>query len=310
MSEPVISIICNTYNHEKYISQALDSFIMQDVSVPFEILVHDDASTDHTADIIHKYELKYPDLIKPIYQKENQFSQKMSITTTIQIPRAKGKYIAFCEGDDYWTDKYKLQTQYNYMETNLDCTMCCHAYNMVDKTGFLLKEKYDFNKDCEIPMSRLIGNQLEIPQFATLFVRKECINKLKSPFLGKNVNDMVIRVFCATQGKVYYINKNMSCYRRFTEGSWTVKVGQNKDNVIQLHKNNISFIKKLDEYTNGKYRSEIEKCVDRRKFEMFILENEYKEAIKCNAYKRAPTKQKIYVFIGCIFPMLINKMRQ
>lgn len=111
----LVSISCITYNHEPYIRECLDGFIMQKTDFAFEVLIHDDASTDKTADIIREYEAKFPNLIKPIYQTENQFSKKVgSINAKFNYPRAKGKYIALCEGDDYWTDPLKLQKQVDF----------------------------------------------------------------------------------------------------------------------------------------------------------------------------------------------------
>ena len=124
---PLVSISCITYNHEPYIVQALNGFLMQKTSFPFEVLVHDDASTDRTADIIREYEKKIPKLIKPIYQKENQYSKGFtSVTATWNVPRAQGKYIALCEGDDYWIDENKLQMQVDFLEKNPEYTMCFH----------------------------------------------------------------------------------------------------------------------------------------------------------------------------------------
>ena len=100
---PLVSICCITYNHAPYIRQCLDGFMMQQTNFTFEVLIHDDASTDGTADIIREYESKYPDIIKPIYQTENQYSKGVKVSATFNFPRAKGKYIAMCEGDDYWT---------------------------------------------------------------------------------------------------------------------------------------------------------------------------------------------------------------
>lgn len=125
--KPEVSIICNTYNQEKYIGQALDGFLMQKTDFPFEVLVHDDASTDGTDRIIKKYAEKHPDIIFPIYETENQWSKGISISQELQYPRVRGKYIALCEGDDYWTDPQKLQKQYAAMEANPDCNMCAHG---------------------------------------------------------------------------------------------------------------------------------------------------------------------------------------
>lgn len=107
MSEKVmVSINCITYNQEEYIAKAIDSFLMQKTDFKYEILIHDDASTDNTANIIREYQEKYPDIIKPIYQKENQYSQGIKrVDYKFNYSRANGKYIAICEGDDYWTDR-------------------------------------------------------------------------------------------------------------------------------------------------------------------------------------------------------------
>ena len=103
-----VSVICLAYNHEKYIRKTLEGFVKQKTNFSVEYIIHDDASTDSTASIVREFEEKYPDLIKPIYQKENQYSKGVPITRNLQM-QVQGKYIAFCEGDDYWIDEYKLQ---------------------------------------------------------------------------------------------------------------------------------------------------------------------------------------------------------
>ena len=108
---PLVSVRCITYNHEPYIAQALDGFLMQKTNFPFEVIVHDDAGPDKTADIIREYEAKFPKIIKPIYETENQYSKHDGSLGRIVDAACKGKYIALCEGDDYWIDENKLQVQ-------------------------------------------------------------------------------------------------------------------------------------------------------------------------------------------------------
>lgn len=126
MEPTVVTVFCITYNHEKFIRQALEGMVMQKTNFPFEVLVHDDASTDGTADIIREFEARYPEIIRPIYQTENQYSQGKRICEDIMLPRTKGKYIALCEGDDVWTDPLKLQKQVDFMESHPEFQATVH----------------------------------------------------------------------------------------------------------------------------------------------------------------------------------------
>ncbi len=137
-SQPLmVSIKCITYNHEPYIRQCLEGFVMQKTNFRFEAVVHDDASTDGTADIIREYAEKYPDIIKPIYETENQYSKKDGSLGRIMDAACTGKYIAMCEGDDYWTDPSKLQKQVDILESNPEVglvrTNCDMLYQRTQK---------------------------------------------------------------------------------------------------------------------------------------------------------------------------------
>ena len=132
----VVSVLCIAYNHEKYIRSALDGFVNQKTNFRYEVLINDDASTDHTAAIIAEYEAKYPDIIKPVYQTENQYSKGVFITKSILFPRSKGKYTAICEGDDYWCDENKLQKQVDFLESHEGYAACVHNTRLLDcRTG-------------------------------------------------------------------------------------------------------------------------------------------------------------------------------
>ena len=123
-NQPLLTIRCLTYNHELYIRQCLDGFVMQRTNFPFEAVVHDDASTDGTATIIREYAVKYPNIIKPILEIENQYSKRDGSLGKIIQKHMHGKYIAMCEGDDYWTDPLKLQKQVDFLESHPDYGMC------------------------------------------------------------------------------------------------------------------------------------------------------------------------------------------
>lgn len=133
MNTPLVSICCITYNHAQFIRKCLDGFLMQQTDFPIEILIHDDCSTDGTTEIIREYEAKYPDLIFPLYEEENQYQQSKAAEIDLyNYRRARGKYIAYCEGDDYWTDPLKLQKQVDFMEANPEYSVCFHDFQEYD----------------------------------------------------------------------------------------------------------------------------------------------------------------------------------
>lgn len=166
MKSPIVSICCITYNHAPFIRKALDGFLMQepptDVSKDepwYEILIHDDCSTDGTTEIIKEYAAKYPDRIFPLYEAENQYKKVGTVGIDyFNYNRARGRYIAYCEGDDYWIDPYKLQKQVDFMDANPEYSVCFHRakhYNVNtgkyidDACGYLLgdKEAVDITRD-------------------------------------------------------------------------------------------------------------------------------------------------------------------
>jgi glycosyltransferase involved in cell wall biosynthesis len=132
----LVSICCITYNHEDFIRNAIEGFLMQETGFSVEIIIHDDASTDKTPEIIREYASKYPRLIIPVFQKENQYSKGLKPFQHFVLPMARGKYVALCEGDDYWTDRFKLQKQVDFLEKNIDYSLCVGGYRMLkQETG-------------------------------------------------------------------------------------------------------------------------------------------------------------------------------
>jgi hypothetical protein len=140
-TKPLVSIFCVTYNHRPYIQQCLDSLLAQKTDFPFEIIVHDDASTDGTTEVIKEYELRYPEIVVPIYQKENQYSKgNRRIMASFMICVARGKYIAFCEGDDFWHRSDKLQRQVAVLQDDPRVSLVCSSWRVVSSEGSLVKE--------------------------------------------------------------------------------------------------------------------------------------------------------------------------
>lgn len=177
-NEIKVSVLCIAYNHEKYIRKCLDGFVMQKTNFKFEVIVHDDASTDNTKQIIEEYNQKYPEIFVPIYETENQFSKKIAIIDDIMFPVSKGKYIAMCEGDDYWCDENKLQMQYDFMESHPECSACFTNTVIHD-----IKNKVaDFNYNNWTDVHELTEKEvfeLGLVHTTTHFVRREALRKDK-----------------------------------------------------------------------------------------------------------------------------------
>ena len=219
---PIVSICCTTYNHAKFIRQSLDGFVHQKTNFPIEVLIHDDASTDETQDVIREYEEKYPDIIKPIYQKENQYSKGVPISLTYNWSRAKGKYIAMCEGDDYWTDPYKLQKQVDFLESHIDYVMCSHKWNDFIEN----KKKVDCGMPLEVDSSgkiydldSLVHGEWYFQPLTVLFRR--CAVDFKKYNLYKNSKDITLFYVLLKNGKGFCFHDVMATYRIHSGGIWS-----------------------------------------------------------------------------------------
>jgi glycosyltransferase involved in cell wall biosynthesis len=212
--KPLVSICCTTYNHEIYIEDALISFLDQETDFPFEILVHDDASTDGTADIVRQYAKRYPNLIKAIYQSENQYSKGIRVGVTLNLPRAKGEFIAFCEGDDYWTDSKKLQVQVSALINQPELSGCFHKVNyLVDNEfrGFY----YEVPRKDTLNSNDIIINHY-MPTAATMYRKDAIIEAFKENSLIHvfPVGDIPLSILASQKGPILFINVLMGVYRK------------------------------------------------------------------------------------------------
>ncbi len=219
----LVSICCLVYNHAPYIRQCLYGFMMQKTNFSFEVLIHDDASTDGTANIIREYVAKYPEIIKPIYQTDNQYSKVNGVSVTYQFPRAKGKYIALCEGDDYWIDPCKLQNQVDFLENNPEYSICGGLYKlyMEDEERMIeMNSIQSFMKNYSTGVTVTLDNFLDpyLLRTATVCFRKESINQLSS---FKKVFDVALFAVALENGKGFIFNEFFSVYRRHQGGVWS-----------------------------------------------------------------------------------------
>ena len=225
MEYPVkVSIQCLVYNHEPYLRQCLDGFVMQKTSFRFEAIIHDDVSTDGSADIIREYARKYPEIIKPIYETENQYSKHDDSLLRVLKKAMTGEYIAICEGDDYWTDPLKLQKQVDYLESHPECALCFHNAIQHWQDGsqpdspFSELEERDYTglevtENWIIPTASMVYRSSCLPQYETL------MKKAKRPF---TFGDTPLAAACANCGTLHALKDTMSVYRR-TPDSFTLR---------------------------------------------------------------------------------------
>lgn len=238
---PLVSISCITFNHASFIRQCLDGFVAQKTDFPFEIVIYDDASTDETVSIIEEYVERYPGLFKPFFNLENQYSKGIrGMNVRFNFPRCEGKYIAFCEGDDFWTDAYKLQKQVDFLEKNPTYSACVHSAKVWDENEkkFSNSNYEGIQRDFDLNLNRIFNHSGGVYPTCSLLMLKD---KIRYPdnlmyFAG---GDLILIIFLATQGKIRFMKEMMGVYRIHSGG---VYQGEEKslsfylDNRIKLKK--------------------------------------------------------------------------
>ena len=242
----MVSIICIAYNHEKYIRDALDGFVMQKTDFAFEVLIHDDASTDSTASIIREYEARYPDVIKPIYQTENQYQQGISVISTYLAPRISGKYAALCEGDDYWTDDSKLQRQVDFLEAHPEIDGCAHRV-MVKGMSDHRSDRYVAPADHDgiLSLDQVISGGGGFVATNSLVFRSDLYDK-RYKFTEILTLDYIHQIRISIRGGMYYMDRCMGVYRYMTDGSWSVRMSKNLEKYIRHTQKVIQALEQLD----------------------------------------------------------------
>ena len=313
MDNILVSIHCTTYNHEKYIADAIDSFLEQQTNFKYEILIHDDASTDRTPEIIREYEKKYPEIIKPIYQTENQFSKAGLLwVDKFNIERALGKYIATCDGDDYWIDKYKLQKQVDYMENHPECSLCVHAGYAVSAID---KKKQWRNRPNKGEKSFTVEEVIEgggglFLSSTMLFPTR--LGQIRPAFLeNAPVVDYSTVINLSLHGKVHYMDEFMSAYRVGNSESWTGKYFSNMEKMSTHYREISNMLDEFNEYTNYQYNDSIDRTKENNQLLVLTKQRRFKEVKKeyKEIYLKLGFKRKLIIFMDQYSPSIANFFR-
>lgn len=232
-----VSVICTTFNHEQYIEEALDGFLSQETNFPFEIIVHDDASTDQTQSIIRDYAIAYPAIVRPVIQSENRYKKGGFKPVIHAASFARGEYLAICEGDDYWLDKNKLALQYEALLAQPEIDFCMHP--AFRRTGDTCKvpEQWNYGAvDRVLPLDMhksLRGLFAPTPSY---MLKKSVFESLPCWVIPEApVGDVFMELYGMQRGGALYLSKPMAVYRVATQASWTAKVKDDPDKFI-VHK--------------------------------------------------------------------------
>ena len=248
-NDVLVSVRCAVYNHEPYLRKCLDGFVMQKTDFRFEVIVHDDASTDNSAEIIREYESRYPEIIKPIYQTENQYSKNDGTIDRIIESVCIRKYVAICEGDDYWIDPHKLQKQVAFLEDHPDYTMCCSDAVIISPKGELDWCRY--SEDTDIPVRDMILGGGDFIQTASLLFRRELMEK---DYPKCCVGDYPLQIFAVLNGKVRWFAEKQVVYRFNSVGSWTSALRTRPlEQRLPMLVSEFAMLEQMNELSGGKY---------------------------------------------------------
>lgn len=221
LSRPLVSVCCASYNHENYIEDALEGFLVQCTDFPFEILIHDDASTDRTAEIIREYQQKYPLIIKTILQSENQYSKGKRAVQAL-IPLARGRYVALCEGDDFWSDSNKLQIQIDFLESHPDYVISGHDAFVVDAQRRQIKgSKLPLKHQRDFSSEELIRGDAWVLTMSRLF-RNVVTDFPPEMSMVKSVDKFYISLLGHFGKSKYHDDIQPAAYRVHSGGVWSM----------------------------------------------------------------------------------------
>ncbi len=273
-----VSVYCTVFNHEKYLRGTLEGFVSQQTNFPFEVFVHDDASTDGSADIIREFAEKYPDIIKPIIQTENQYSKGLKIFSTFIRPHVSGQYIAVCEGDDRWTDPQKLQLQADFLDSHPEYSACAHNTTKEDLQTGIVSTMYPQDGDRDITLEQALHGPVRCFHTSSIMYRIQYVDNRPEFFKkAKSFGDYPLMIYLTLSGKVRFLARTMSYYRFGSAGSWTSRSRANVNSLIRNHQYAIDMLEEVNRYTENKYQELIQPI---------ILENEYKKLYYSGDYRR------------------------
>lgn len=285
MSEFIgVSVFIATYNQEKYIADAIEGALKQKTTFKYEILIHDDASTDGTTSIVKEYAKKFPGQIVAYYEEVNMFAHCEVFIDKI-LSQAKGKYLAICDGDDYWIDENKLQLQFDFMENNPDFSLCAHNTKIIDMVAG--KESICFARETkELLREEVIENAGAIFHASSHFFR---LAPWYNEHKGNDFADMPRVLWCCNEGRIMCFSNVMSVYRVHANGSWSSSITDIYSGISDLMCR-VKYYEQYDKMTYGRWHHSVKKISDGIKGHVFELLRP--------SYRQFSAKKKIAIILG------------
>lgn len=320
--EIMVSVFCTAYNHEEYIREALDSFVGQKTDFAFEVLVNDDCSSDGTAAIIEDYARRYPEIIRPFIQKENLFSRGVAhLYSTVFFPNARGKYVAYCEGDDKWSDDTKLQQQVDFLESHEEYSGCVHNtllhYCAGDQEDTPLVAAK--GGDCDIGFDTVIKGMNHAFHTSSIMARREYIVSPPDFYYAAadhGFTDYAIALWLCVNGKVRFIDRLMSVYRISSNpAAWSAKLSRHYARLTEFIRGEIAMMEKLMGHVEGAEKEQTERELKLRRYELLDIKGQVEQLVSpeyADIFRSKGFSYRLKTRIKILFPALhrIYRKRQ
>ena len=273
--ECLLTVQCTSYNFAEYLEDCFEGFLSQKTDFRFKVVVFDDASTDGSQDIIKKYVEKYPEMFIACLAETNTYGKPERIRLLNQLyeKEYEGEYVAFCEGDDYWCDPFKLKKQVEFMKNNPDCSLSVHASRWIDYKKGCEYSFHPYSENRYLTAEEIILQQGGNPSTASQVFRMRDLIFDDSFHLKNGGGDYIRQLYQLSKGKVYYFDDEMSVYRFSHPGSWTDRNEKDVELEMRHRFEMYDFLEFYDEYTGGDYHEWIVEKQNNYMYDPFLLDD-------------------------------------
>lgn len=249
---PLVSVLMITYNHDKYVTQAIENVLAQKTYFPIKLFIGEDCSMDRTGDICIEFRDKHPGAIELILNEKNIGMMQNFMRVHKACISSGATYIALCEGDDHWISPYKLQEQVNFLNANKDCAGCFHAVKYIDENRVrsdYIRRPSPIPADYKYSIDYVIRKGGDFFATASAMFRSDAIRELPSWFYEAPVGDSPLMMFAATKGKIGYIDKIMCSYRKNVTNSWSKTIVTDLEELEKYRMRYLEFLSKFGDWT-------------------------------------------------------------